>query len=95
MVALQRAVLATHQLLVGDSHCPQIAGLLQGAKPPLLAMSAAQHPLQWISRGLQQQREVGQPIRTLHLMCIPLRPPQAPLPHIQLPRRISSILFAK
>ena len=69
MVALQRAVVATHQLLMGDSHCPQIAGLLQGAKPPLLAMSAAQHPLQWISRGLQQQREVGQPIRTLHLIA--------------------------
>ena len=46
MVALQRAVVATHQLLVGDSHCPQIAGLLQGAKPTLLAINAAsQQPL--------------------------------------------------
>ena len=38
MVALQRAVVATHQLLVGDSHCPQSAGLLQGAEPALLVL---------------------------------------------------------
>ena len=57
-------------LLVADLHCSQIQALVKGAKPPLLAMSAApQHPLAWISRGLQQQREAGQPVRTLHLIA--------------------------
>ena len=46
MVALQRAVVSMHQLLLGDSHCPQIAGLLQGSKLAAEALLQAQAALQ-------------------------------------------------
>ena len=56
-------------LLVADLHCSQIQALVAGAQLPVLAGSPQGHPLQWISRGLQQQREAGQAIRTLHLIA--------------------------
>ena len=56
-------------LLVADLHCSQIQALVAGAQLPVLAGEEQGHPLAWISQGLQQQREAGQLIRTLHLIA--------------------------
>ena len=60
---------ATGQFLVADQSCSQIQALVEGAQLPVLDDVQNEHPLQWISRGLQQQREAGQPVRSLHLIA--------------------------
>ena len=56
-------------LLVADLHCSQIQALLKGAQLPVLAGGPQGHPLDWISKGLRQQREAGHSVRTLHLIA--------------------------
>ena len=60
---------STEQVLVADQSCSQIQALVEGAQLPALAGVQNGHPLEWISRGLQQQREAGQPVRTLHMIA--------------------------
>ena len=56
-------------LLVADLHCSQIQALVAGAQLPVLAGAPQEHPLKWISEGLQQRRTSGQPVQTLHLIA--------------------------
>jgi len=60
---------AKEQVLAADQSCSQIQALVAGAQLPVLAGAPQEHPLAWISQGLQQQREAGQLIRTLHLIA--------------------------
>ena len=46
-------------LLVADLHCSQIQALVAGAQLKLLDGVQDGHPLDWISEGLRQQREVA------------------------------------
>ena len=65
------APVATSSLLVADAECGQIQDLISASKAPVLALAAqAQARLfAQISEGLRQQREAGQPVRTLHLIA--------------------------
>ena len=60
---------ATEQCLVADKSCSQSQALIAGAQRKGLDGVQNGDPLKGISEGLRQQREVGHPIRTLHLIA--------------------------
>ena len=60
---------AAEQCLVADQSCSQIKALVAGAQLPVLVGEQNGDPLKGISEDLRQQREAGQPIRTLHLIA--------------------------
>ena len=65
----QNRVFAAEQCLVADQSCSQIQALLKGAQLKVLDGAPQEHPLEWISEGLQQRCTSGQPVQTLHLIA--------------------------
>jgi hypothetical protein len=53
-------------MLVADASCAHIRELLTGAEAPVLWLDGHEQPLRVVSRVLQQRRDMGQPVHTLH-----------------------------